>query len=467
MTIGRIRKIALVQTTHLGTARPEIGLGNGFLRNYLSAYARGEYEVDVFESNDFMDNVLNHAGDYDLVALSTVSYLYDVARRIARDIKDNFGDRVTTIVGGVHPTSAPETMSNDFDYGAVGEGEQTFLELVEALDRGAADEEVLDIPGIVGIRNGKLVKRSPRLFIDDLEKIPFPDREMFNKYRAVPSLITARGCPYKCDFCTNRVIWTRAVRKPRAERVADELADIVAKIDDVRVIVFRDDIVFIKEGYVREVYKVMEEKYPDLLTIPKVGYAHVNTLRPKFARLLLDLGLNKILCGFESASPRILHLLKGGSVTVEQNRKAIGICNDLGLDIAGNFIIGTPDEEEEDVIATYEFIMEHLRSGAVKNISTSILTPFPGERYWDIFMEHEGGDLSMFDWSRLNEGGFSTFYEDRKGQTTVRAWWEERKAGSKIYLGRIPEDRFVDIMQRYEPEIAELQREYLAKDRKY
>ncbi len=461
-----MQKIALVQTTHLGTARPEIGLGNGFLKNYLLEYGRGDYEIEVYESNDFMANVMDKAGQYDVVAISTVSYLYDVARKIARDIKDNFGDRVTTIVGGVHPTSAADTLSADFDYGAVGEGEQTFLEFIEALDRRASDDELLDIPGIVGHRDGRLVQRKPRTFIEKVESIPFPDREMFNKYRAVPSLITARGCPYKCDFCTNRVLWTRTVRKPPAERVADEIADIMDKINDVRVIVFRDDIVFIKEDYVPQLFDVMSEKYPHLLAIPKVGYAHVNTIRPEFARLLKAFGLTKVLCGFESASPRILNILKGGSATVEQNQKAIEICYDLGLDIAGNFIIGTPDEEEEDVIASYEFILKNMRAGKIASVSTSILTPFPGERYWEIFMK-SGVDLENFDWSRLNEGGFSTHYEDRKGKTTVKEWWESRKADGKIYLGNIPEERFVEIMQRYEPEIADGQREYLAKDRKY
>src|SRR4051794_31461753 len=72
---GRVQKIALVQTTHLGTSRPEIGLGNGFLKNYLKAYGSGDYEIESYESNDFMANVVNRAGDFDIVAVSTVSYL--------------------------------------------------------------------------------------------------------------------------------------------------------------------------------------------------------------------------------------------------------------------------------------------------------------------------------------------------------------------------------------------------------
>jgi radical SAM superfamily enzyme YgiQ (UPF0313 family) len=441
-------------------------MSGGFLKSYLKAYSHGDFEIEMYESNDFMDNVMNKAGDFDIVGISTVSYLYDVAKRIAHDIKENFGDKVTTIVGGVHPTSAPETLTDDFDYGAVGEGEQTFLEFTEAVDHGASDDELLDIPGIVGIRNGSLIQRRPRTFIEELDKIPFPDRDMFNKYQSVPSLITARGCPFKCDFCTNRVLWTRTVRKVAAERVADELADIYENIDDVKVIVFRDDIVFIDENYVRQVYEITASKYPHLLSIPKVGYAHVNTIRPEFARLLKEFGLTKVLCGFESGSQRILDQLKGGSATVEQNQRAIEICGDLGLDIAGNFIIGTPDEEEEDVVATYEFIIKNLKAGKVNAAATCILTPFPGERYWDIFLK-TGVDLTTFDWSRLNERGFSTFYDEAKGKTTVREWWEERRAQRKIYLGNIPEARFIEIMQRYEPQIAEMQREYLAKDRKY
>jgi anaerobic magnesium-protoporphyrin IX monomethyl ester cyclase len=461
-----LQRIAIVQTTHPGASRPEIGLGAGFLKAYLEEYSSYDFQIDCFESNDFLENIVGRADEYQLVALSSVSYLYEEARKISRAIKSNFGDRVTTIIGGVHITSLPSTLSADFDYGAVGEGEQTFLEFVEALKRGASDGDILAIPGIIGLRNGRLVSAPPRSFIDDISSIPFPDREMFNKYRAVPSAITARGCPFKCDFCTNNVLWTRKVRKPACERIGDELQHIVENVNDVRVIVFRDDIVFIKEDYVRDAVAHIEENYPHLLKIPKVGYAHVNTLRPEFAKLLKRLGMYKILCGFESGSERILQILKGGSSTVEQNQRAIEICNDFELDIAGNFIIGTPDETIEDVVMTYEFLLKNMRAKKVSSASTSILTPFPGERYWQIFT-NSGVDLPSFDWSRLNESGFSTYYEDTKGRGTVREWWDLRKSMGKIYLGRVPENEFIAVMQNYEPELVELQAEYLKSDRKY
>lgn len=462
----KLERIAIVQTTHPGTARPEIGLGPGFLKAYLEEYSECEFQIDCFESNDFLDNVIAHADEYQLVAISSVSYLYEVAKKISRTIKSHFGDRVTTIIGGVHITSAPETLTADFDFGAVGEGEQTFLEFVEALRRQESDQTLLAIPGIIALRSGKLVKAAPRSFIDDINQIPFPDRGMFNKYRAVPSAITARGCPFKCDFCTNNVLWTRKVRKPRHHRVGDELKHIVDNINDVRVIVFRDDIVFIKEDYVRDAVQYIEETYPEILNIPKVGYAHVNTLRPEFAKLLKKLGMYKVLCGFESGSERILQILKGGSSTVEQNQRAIEICNEHELDIAGNFIIGTPDEESIDVLQTYDFLLKNMRAGKISSASTSILTPFPGERYWNIFTKTEV-DIPNFDWSRLNESGFSTYYEDTKGRGTVKEWWEMRKDMGKIYIGRIPEEEFIAIMQDHEPELVELQKEYLTRDRKY
>jgi len=461
-----LERIAIVQTTHPGTSRPEIGLGPGFLKAYIEEYSEFDFQIDCFESNDFLENVIAHAHEYQLVAISTVSYLYEVAKKISRTIKANFGDHVTTIIGGVHITSAPATLTSDFDFGAVGEGEQTFLEFVEALRRGEQDQELMEIPGIIALRSGKLVKARPRAFIEDINDIPFPDRGMFNKYRAVPSAITARGCPFKCDFCTNNVLWTRKVRKPRHQRIGDELKHITENISDVRVIVFRDDIVFIKEDYVRDAVRYIEDTYPEILTIPKVGYAHVNTLRPEFAKLLKKLGMYKVLCGFESGSERILQILKGGSSTVAQNQRAIEICNDHGLDIAGNFIIGTPDEEASDILLTYDFLLKNMRAGKVSSASTSILTPFPGERYWDIFTK-TGVDIPTFDWSRLNESGFSTYYEDTGGRGTVREWWEMRKGMGKVYIGRVPEDEFIAIMQDHEPELVELQKAYLAKDRKY
>lgn len=462
----KIDRIAIVQTTHPGTARPEIGLGAGFLKTYLENYSNFDFEIDCFESNDFVENVVNCADNYQVVAISTVSYLYEEAKNISRIIKKNFGSRITTIVGGVHITSAPDTLTDVFDYGAVGEGERTFLEFIESLTRGASDQELLSIPGIIGMRNGKIVGGRSRAFIEDINSIPFPDRSMFNKYRAVPSAITARGCPFKCDFCTNNVLWTRKVRKPRPERVGDELKHITENIHDVRVIVFRDDIVFIKEDYVLDVVEYIEATYPELLNIPKVGYAHVNTLRPDFSRLLKRLGMYKVMCGFESGSERVLQILKAGSATVAQNQRAIDVCHDTDLDIAGNFIVGTPDEEVQDVVDTYEFLVRNMRSGKLRSASTSILTPFPGERYWNMFVKGGGYDLN-FDWSRLNDAGYSTYYEDTNGRGTVKEWWEKRKSFGKIYMSNVPEDDFVAIMQEFEPEIIELQKQYWKQDRKY
>jgi len=461
-----ISNIALVQTTRLGTSRPEIGLATGYLKSYLNEYRPGKYQIDLFESNSFLTEGVKRAGEYDVIGISTVSNQFNTAKQIAREIRAVAGRKPVVILGGVHISSLPHTLTDDFDWGAKGEGERTFMEFVDALDRGANEDELLAIPGIFRKKNGTVAYGPRRELIDDINTIPFPSRELFKKYRSVPSLITARGCPYRCDFCTNNLLWERKVRKPQPGRVAEEIQFLRRSLDDIKVVVFRDDIIFLNENYVRDVLERTKELYPDILSIPKVGYGHVNHLTPGMVKLLKEYGVTKVLCGFESASERILNILKYGSVKVANNQRAIDTCNEYGLEIGGNFIIGVPEETEEDVRATYEFLLKNLRAGKLVSASSSMLTPFPGERYWDIFTR-QGVDLETFDWSRLDEPGFTTFYEDNAGDVTVKQWWAHRESMGHTYLGGIPKERFVDILQEYEPEKIELQVAYLKKDRKY
>lgn len=462
---GKIKNIALIQVTRMGVSRPDIGLGAGYLKSYLEHECPGRFNVEIFNSQDYVRNYL-HKNEFDFVGLSTVSHLYDVAIDIAKQVKEVSGGQAVTAVGGAHITALPESLDEAFDWGMVGEGEITFVELIRALDEGVGEDEIAGIHGLIRLVNGELQTAPARALIRDLNTLPFPARDIFQKYHSIPSIISARGCPFQCDFCTNNIMWQRLVRRPEPHRVTDEIQHLVDHVDDVKVLVFRDDILFMNKKYLEAVLDDVKRRAPHLLEIPKVGYSHVHVVDKEFVHMLKELGVKRILCGFESGSERILNILKAGKVTTEQNQRAIDTCHKYGLDIGGNLIVGTPDEEPEDLIATYEFVKRNLESGKVGAFSTSILTPFPGSRYWDIFTK-DGFDPKTFDWERLDELGYSTFWEDTNGKGSLEDWWKLRKAKKKAYIGRLPEDEFVSIVGKYEPWILKTQAEFLKKDRKY
>lgn len=461
------KRIALVQTTRLGIARPDLGLGVGFLKAYIEDRKPNYYQIDIFESNDFISNISSCLAGYDLVAVSSVSNQYQVAKKIGKLVKNMSNGEILTVLGGAHISSLPSSLEEVFDYGVIGEGEQTFLELLEAIDQSMTDERILQIPGVVGRRGKEFFHGPSRKVLQELDSIPIPERSYFNKYKSIPSIIAARGCPFNCDFCTNRILWGRQVRRNSPERLVDELVSMTKCLHDIRVIVFRDDIVFLTEDYLTEVINVTRKRAPEVFDIPKVGYAHVNTLTESMILKLKEFGLVKIACGFESASPKILKILKQGSATPQDNQKAIDLCHKLGLQVSGSFIIGVPEESADDVRMTYEFVLKNVTEKKLGFGGVNILTPFPGTRYWDMLMKQEKDNLCEFNWERLDELGYLTFYEDTKAEGTVEQWWKEREKNQNIYLGGTPTNQFIRILHEYEPELMRLQADFLKRDRKY
>ncbi|NDV26712.1 B12-binding domain-containing radical SAM protein [Desulfovibrio sp. JC010] len=464
---NKIKRIALIQVTRPFVARPEIGLGTGYLKAYIEHRWPGRFSIDIFDSTDAYNVVLANVESYDFVGLSSVTQLYGVAIDIAKKLKEAKPSIVINI-GGAHITAIPESLDLAFDTAVLGEGEISFSDLVDAEDRGLSRSEILSIPGIAG-RNedGSLSMGPKRKYISNLDDIPFPIRDIFNKYRAVPSLITSRGCPYDCEFCTNRIMWTRSVRRPQPKRVVDEICHLMEHVEDIRVIVFRDDILFLTTEYLKRVVSHAMKYAPQVIEIPKVIYSHVNVMQdPEFVMLLQEFGVVKALCGFESASERILKILKSGRVTTEQNQKAIDVCHSLGMEIGGNLIIGTPYEDRQDLIASYEFASKNVQDGKVGAFSTSILTPFPGSKYWDSFVGPDFDPLN-FNWGCLDELAFSTYWQDTKGGGHIEDWWKKRNEQGNPYLGKLPEYEFLQLVDKYEPPLLAAQEEYLRKDKKY
>ncbi|MBT3981953.1 MAG: B12-binding domain-containing radical SAM protein [Bacteriovoracaceae bacterium] len=463
-TYNTIKKIALVQTTRLGTSRPDVGLAICTLKTFLETHSDSDYEILTCDSNEFLNDYTETK--FDLVALSSVSNQYGVAKNIVKIVKEKFPDTVT-IIGGAHITALPSSLDQNFDFGVVGEGEFSFLEFVESVNSGKDNEQIGQIPGVFGRRNGRIVMGQPRSLMEDLDVIPAPDLGYFNRNRSIPAIFSARGCPYKCDFCTNYQTWTREVRRPTPGKLISDIRHIADSLDDVRVIVFRDDIAFVNVNYLKDCISYAQNNDPEILKIPKVGYAQVSTMNKMMVKSLQEFGFTKVAIGFESGSEKIIQVLKAGSATVAKNQKSIDLCHDAGLGISGNFIIGVPEEEEIDLVQTYEFILKNIRSGKLGFGSTSILTPFPGTRYWDLFRAKEDFTVDNFEWTRLDEPGFMTYYEDTKGKGTVREWWKVREDAGYSYLGGINVDSFIDIMQEFEPQIIEETAAFRAADRHY
>ena len=373
-------------------------LGTYYLAAYLRKYG-GFNNVEVVEAGQNFD-ALKY--DPDIVGISSVTQNFNIAKQIAEKTKKGINPLV--LVGGHHITALPSNLTENMDVAVLGEGEQTTLELVQAYGKNRLD--LSKIKGIAYKSSGDLKVTPKRELIKPLDKIPFPSRDLMRLDSNCVNMFTSRGCPYKCVFCSSTFFW-KTVRFFSASYVVDEISEIVATYKPKR-INFSDDL-FIAN---KKRLKLISKKCVDQHINKQVEFhctARANLINHEVASLLKAMNVRTVSMGLESGSNRILQYLKGGSVTVEQNEKAVNLLKRHGLNVSATFIIGSPTETREEIMQTHKFIQRSSLDGG----DTYVLLPFPGTKVWDY--GKQTGQLSDFmDWSH-----FEIYFEDNPNRVML------------------------------------------------
>ncbi|MDD5439343.1 MAG: radical SAM protein [Candidatus Omnitrophica bacterium] len=326
-----------------------------------------------------------------LVGISCYTPTITSGGAIARLVKKHLPG-AQTVVGGPHVSALPEaTMEEfrDFDIGAVGEGEEVLVELArQARQSGRLD----DVPGIWFRKNGAVVTTGPRMPIRDLDKLPFPLRELLNwklytgqshrgfsrSFLKITEIMTARGCPNRCAFCASDVVMGKGVRFRSASYVLKEIDECVSRFG-VNHFVISDDTFTLNEDRLYEICEGFSRH--------KVSWncnARVWPLSKKILSAMARSGCKGITFGVESGSPRVLKLIKK-NVTIEQIRDAFRWSREAGIKlIEADIIVGAhPDETAEDVRMTKKL----LAGLAPDIIMASIIVPYPGTEIYRIMSE--------------------------------------------------------------------------------
>jgi radical SAM superfamily enzyme YgiQ (UPF0313 family) len=290
----------------------------------------------------------------------------------------------TTIVGGPEPGAyVDEYLGAGADVVVMGEGEATMEELLPLLHDGATAQ----LNGVLGIAFldacGRVARTPPRPQIQDLDAQPWPAREAIDTARYVDtwrthhgmgsiSLITARGCPYRCEWCSHQVYGqTHRRRKPRF--VADELEWLQRRYKP-DMLWIADDVFTIHHGWLQE-WK--QQVCSRSLHIPFECISRADRLTEDVIRTLAELGCFRLWIGSESGSQRILDRMQRG-VTIEQVRRATGLCRDYGIKTGMFLMWGYEGEELEDIEAT----IEHVRSSKPDVFLTTVAYPINGTPYF-------------------------------------------------------------------------------------
>jgi radical SAM superfamily enzyme YgiQ (UPF0313 family) len=337
----------------------------------------------------------------DVLGLSATTFSIFHAAAFAAMAKERFPG-LTVIIGGPHVSAAPlETMErfSVFDVAVIGEGEETIIDLLTAIDAAAPFS---DIPGIVLRRGGELVSTGRRQFLTDLDQLPYPAWDLLEgfpaKYLPAPfkvrktpaaSLVTSRGCPNSCIFCDRSVFGT-SCHAFSAEYVVGMIKHLVEKFgirefsfEDDTFITFKKRLVAICQGII------------DLgVEISWTCLGRVNSVDKETLALMKKAGCWQISFGIESGCQEILTTIHK-NVTLEQIEKALSLCRDSGILSKGFFIVGHPGETLETLARTYDFAMKL----PLDDISVTMLTPFPGTEIYARAAEF--GEFDS-DWSKMN-----------------------------------------------------------------
>jgi radical SAM superfamily enzyme YgiQ (UPF0313 family) len=389
-------KICLVNPERFTAQQMPLSLG--YLISYLQKYDEENHEFKVIDENagDYVEKELLKFNP-DFVGITSTTPQITRAIEITNFIKNNLDVPVT--VGGVHVTLLPKEtlLKGNFDVGVIGEGETTFFELVQLLkNKNFVSNDLKKIKGICFKKGRSVIITEERPLIDNLDTIPFPAREFLNlKYYLKPEavirgvikrsahIMSSRGCPYNCVFCSSFAINRRRLRAHSAEYVISEVEHLIKKYK-IEALFFQDDDFYVNRERVKKICELMIERGINDKLVWSIQM-RTNWLNPneiENLKLLKKAGCIQVEFGFESGSPKILGFLKKNTITVEQNHQAINLCKQVGLRVFGNFMIGTVGETQEDLEMTKEFILQHNKD--LDSMGIFITTPLPKTELWDV-----------------------------------------------------------------------------------
>lgn len=369
-------RVSLIRPRTGNTPDPPLGL------MLLSACAKQSgHAIQILDPNPDDETYLDAIRRFepDAVGFSILTTQVSRTRSIMNAVRTAYPD-IPMIAGGIHPTSLPEWTLNSlgFDYVVRGEGEHTFPELLNAMETGMDPSSV---PGVVTINHGEIRYGPPRPLIGDLDSLPLPDRETvnFHRYlrppgnirgrylRRATSIITSRGCPFGCIFCSSHTLFGRQVRRRSVSHVMEEI-HLLQDRYGVDGIWFLDDTLLEDPDWLRELCAAMKET-----GLPWGCQAHVRRADETLFKMMRDAGCLQLEFGVESGSPRILRRLRKGS-SPDDVRRAFAICRRVGLRALANFMIGIPDETEADAEMSFQLARE-IRPD---HVVVTFTTPLPG-----------------------------------------------------------------------------------------
>lgn len=333
----------------------------------------------------------------DLVALTALTPTIGRALETAQVVKETLPDAIV-VMGGYHPTfNFIETLEDEnVDIVIRGEGEYIMLNLVQALEN---QSSLHDVKGIVfEDKNSKEIVVNPEApLIQDLDELPFPALNLLpmKKYRLLDmdthmtTMITTRGCPMQCSFCSSAAMHGKKIRERSVENIVDEIEYLKTNYD-IDTIAFMDDTFTLKK---RKVMAICDEILKRNIEIMWGCTSRVDTLDEKLLKKMKEAGCITIFIGVESADQQQLdNMCK--NTTIAKIENAFKIAHKLKIRTIASVALGMPGDTKEIMNKTVKFVHKLKPNYAIYSLST----PYPGTRFYK--ESFEKNLIKVKDWSK-------------------------------------------------------------------
>ncbi len=346
---------------------------------YVAAFLRENSTVSVEVLDAALDR-LDEAGitreikarKPDIVGITATTFTLVDAANAARAVKEA-GRSIHVCIGGPHTSLYPdETVALPFvDSVVIGEGEETFSELVSRLQK---KEPLAGVAGVYFKEGGRAVRNPLRPFVQDLNALPFPARDLLDhrRYRPVmgsrktfTTLISSRGCPFNCLYC-----YQAFGRKYRARSAADMLAEIREAVS-----MGIEEFWFFDDNFTADRRRTLE--FCDALLGEKLNVfwdmrTRADLLDEELLVKLKKAGCRRIFIGIESGVEKTLVTLRK-RIDLNRARTTVALARKHGFELYLDFMIGAPGETREDILRTIAFAIELAPDYA----QFAVTTPYP------------------------------------------------------------------------------------------
>lgn len=378
MTFKKILLVKPPGRKGLGFASDIIPLGLEYIAASLEEIVDEVNIIDLEMEKDpfryFLDTL-----NPDLVAITMSATEHDEGLRIAKEAKEH---NCTTVLGGYHPTAIPDELLSfpQVDLVVRGEGEYILKRLVLA-------DSLSDIPGISYKKQGKIVHNNDSQLIQDLNQLPFPARHlrrhkyknhmMSEKGRERDVISFSRGCWGQCTFCCEPMMCGSHQRFRSPENIMDELLDIVSFHKGRPLSIFVTDPNFLGSPTVIDKLCDLLHKYQLDIDFSVLIRADSVVKNPALIAKMCKNGILKYEMGIESPEPEDLKNFRK-NITQEMQENAVQILRNNGAWVGGTFVIGLPEQTEEEIKQFPIYAKEIGLTGAAFGVAT----PFPGTDFY-------------------------------------------------------------------------------------